>query len=221
VTSDEWRVATEEREARDAAVTEGSNPPAAPRPPTSTRVEHIPLDTRHSTPAAGCRPQLALLNKLGSRRRSTRPAPAAALRRRPRSIRSMPRRQACGAGGRQNRRRGRPIPPPASRVPDGGWDGRSQAALHQFLSGQLKQLAPGPASARGEIRAVFWARNGPSRVRVARNMPVAQSLTPVYPTTAGLSQDALRRLIARMPSVARIDDNCRRLCAPSRPAVFS
>src|SRR5262249_15569307 len=32
---------------------------------------------------------------------------------------------------------------------------------------------------------------------VAEGAPVSQALTPVYPTTSGLAQDALRRLIAR------------------------
>ena len=60
----------------------------------------------------------------------------------------------------------------------------------------------------GEIRDGFL---GPEmihpRYRVVRGaMPVARALTPVYPTTAGLGQDALRRLIARALAACDLDD---------------
>ena len=67
-----------------------------------------------------------------------------------------------------------------------------------FYPSQLKQLAPGArVRAFGDIRHGFF---GPEmvhpRYRVLREAaPVPTSLTPVYPTTAGLGQDALRRLI--------------------------
>lgn len=69
-----------------------------------------------------------------------------------------------------------------------------------FYAGQLKQLAAGArVRAFGEIRQGFL---GPEmvhpRYRVLHGAaPVASALTPVYPTTAGLRQDELRRLIAR------------------------
>ena len=69
-----------------------------------------------------------------------------------------------------------------------------------FYPSQLKQLAAGTrVRAFGEIREGF---HGPEmihpRYRVVRGeAPVAHSLTPVYPTTAGLGQEQLRRLIAR------------------------
>jgi ATP-dependent DNA helicase RecG len=69
-----------------------------------------------------------------------------------------------------------------------------------FYASQLKQLAAGArVRAFGEIRHGFL---GPEmvhpRYRVLHGeMPVASALTPVYPTTAGLRQDDLRRLIAR------------------------
>jgi ATP-dependent DNA helicase RecG len=68
-----------------------------------------------------------------------------------------------------------------------------------FYQSQLKQLAAGARlRAFGEIRHGFL---GPEMVhpkyRVLQGeAPVAQALTPVYPTTAGLPQEALRRLIA-------------------------
>src|SRR5215471_1992268 len=68
-----------------------------------------------------------------------------------------------------------------------------------FYPSQLKQLAPGTrVRAFGEIRSGFLGMEMiHPRYRVVRGaMPVPHSLTPVYPTTAGLSQDTLRRLIA-------------------------
>jgi len=68
-----------------------------------------------------------------------------------------------------------------------------------FYPSQLKQLAAGTRlRAFGEIRHGF---SGPEmvhpRYRVLQgDAPVAQALTPVYPTTAGLAQETLRRLIA-------------------------
>ena len=68
-----------------------------------------------------------------------------------------------------------------------------------FYPSQLKQLAAGArVRAFGEIRHGF---HGPEMVHpkyrlVQEGTPVARALTPVYPTTAGLAQDALRRLIA-------------------------
>jgi len=68
-----------------------------------------------------------------------------------------------------------------------------------FYQSQLKHLAAGArVRAFGEIRHGF---QGPEMVHpkyrlVQEGTPVARALTPVYPTTAGLAQDALRRLIA-------------------------
>ena len=69
-----------------------------------------------------------------------------------------------------------------------------------FYHSQVKQLAAGArVRAFGEIRHGFF---GPEMVHpkyrvVQAEAPVARALTPVYPTTAGLAQDELRRLIAR------------------------
>ena len=72
-----------------------------------------------------------------------------------------------------------------------------------FYPSQLKQLAAGVRlRAFGEIRHGF---SGPEmvhpRYRVVQvEAPVAQALTPVYPTTAGLAQDdaaAADRSLAR------------------------
>jgi len=69
-----------------------------------------------------------------------------------------------------------------------------------FYQSQLKQLAAGArVRAFGEIRQGF---HGPEmfhpKYRVVQDgAPIARALTPVYPTTAGLPQDALRHLISR------------------------
>ncbi len=68
--------------------------------------------------------------------------------------------------------------------------------LNFYLS-QVKQFAPG-ARVRlfGEIRQGFFgAEMVHPKYRVVRgNMPVADTLTPIYPTTAGLSQANLQRM---------------------------
>ena len=69
-----------------------------------------------------------------------------------------------------------------------------------FYGSQVKTLAPGNlVRVFGSVRlGHFGAEMVHPRYRVATtDAPVAQALTPVYPTTAGFGQDALRRLIAR------------------------
>jgi ATP-dependent DNA helicase RecG len=69
-----------------------------------------------------------------------------------------------------------------------------------FYPSQVKQLSPGTrVRALGEIReSMFGAEMVHPRYRVLRGSePLPQSLTPVYPTTSGLSQQALRTLVQR------------------------
>ncbi|MEK6593288.1 MAG: ATP-dependent DNA helicase RecG, partial [Pseudomonadota bacterium] len=69
-----------------------------------------------------------------------------------------------------------------------------------FYMSQMKQLAAGTAlRVFGEIRQGFFGAEmvHPRYRLVHGEMPVSQALTPVYPTTSGLGQDALRRLIER------------------------
>ena len=83
-------------------------------------------------------------------------------------------------------------------IEDGG--GVLTLRFFNFYTSQLKQLASGVRiRAFGEIRQGFFGDEMVHpKYRVARDgMPVSQALTPVYPTTAGLGQDALRRLIER------------------------
>ncbi|HEV7801234.1 MAG TPA: OB-fold nucleic acid binding domain-containing protein, partial [Burkholderiales bacterium] len=69
-----------------------------------------------------------------------------------------------------------------------------------FYPSQVRQLATGTlVRAFGEVRQGFF---GPEMVHprckvVAEEAPIPKALTPVYPTTAGLGQDTLRRLIER------------------------
>jgi ATP-dependent DNA helicase RecG len=69
-----------------------------------------------------------------------------------------------------------------------------------FYMSQLKQLAAGTlVRVFGEIRQGFFgAEMAHPRYRLVHDdTPVSKALTPVYPTTSGLGQDTLRRLIAR------------------------
>jgi len=78
-----------------------------------------------------------------------------------------------------------------------------------FYPGQQKQLAEGR-----QIRAVGEARMGyyglemvhPKCRAVDGDTPLQQSLTPVYPATAGLSQATLRRLIGNALEALPLDD---------------
>jgi len=84
------------------------------------------------------------------------------------------------------------------RIADGS--GALTLRFLNFYGSQAKILAVGAiVRVYGSLR---HGHLGPEMVHpryrvVAPDAPVAQALTPVYPTTAGLGQDALRRLIAR------------------------
>ncbi|MGQ0751890.1 MAG: ATP-dependent DNA helicase RecG [Betaproteobacteria bacterium] len=78
-----------------------------------------------------------------------------------------------------------------------------------FYPSQLKQLAAGTrVRAFGEIRhGFFGAEMVHPRYRVVHgDAPVSQTLTPIYPTTAGLGQEALRKLIERALSECELGD---------------
>jgi len=93
------------------------------------------------------------------------------------------------------------------RLDDNG--GELYLRFINFYSSQQKQLAVGK-----QIRAVGEARMGyhglemvhPKCVAVGDDTPLQQSLTPVYPTTAGLSQIVLRKLIANALATLPLDD---------------
>jgi ATP-dependent DNA helicase RecG len=81
-------------------------------------------------------------------------------------------------------------------------DGTGELTLRflNFYGSQVKTLAPGNiVRVFGSVRiGHFGAEMVHPRYRVATaDAPVAEVLTPIYPTTAGMGQDSLRRLIAR------------------------
>jgi ATP-dependent DNA helicase RecG len=81
-------------------------------------------------------------------------------------------------------------------------DGTGELTLRflNFYGSQVKTLAPGNiVRVFGSVRTGhFGAEMVHPRYRVAvPDAPVAEVLTPIYPTTAGMGQDSLRRLIAR------------------------
>jgi ATP-dependent DNA helicase RecG len=81
-------------------------------------------------------------------------------------------------------------------------DGTGELTLRflNFYGSQVKTLAPGNVvRVFGSMRiGHFGAEMVHPRYRMVQpDAPVAEVLTPIYPTTAGLGQDSLRRLIAR------------------------
>ena len=93
-----------------------------------------------------------------------------------------------------------------------------------FYPSQQKQLAPGVRlRLLGELRKGFFgAEMVHPRYRVLRgDEPLPLSLTPVYPTTAGLSQPALRKLVERALDTAAMADTLpREIVEPLRLPSF-
>jgi len=96
--------------------------------------------------------------------------------------------------------------------------------LLNFYPSQAKQLAPG-ARVRlfGEIRQGFFGAEmvHPKYRVVSGNAPVADTLTPVYPTTAGLSQANLQRMVHEALAASDLSDTLpAELLAKFRLPVF-
>jgi ATP-dependent DNA helicase RecG len=91
-------------------------------------------------------------------------------------------------------------------------DGDEELTLRffNFYPSQLRQLAVGVRlRVMGELkRGFFGAEMIHPRYRALRGKeePLPEALTPVYPTTAGLAQHALRKLIARALTQIDLDD---------------
>ncbi|HEU5284211.1 MAG TPA: ATP-dependent DNA helicase RecG, partial [Burkholderiales bacterium] len=90
-------------------------------------------------------------------------------------------------------------------------DGDEELTLRffNFYPSQLRQLAPGVRlRLMGELRrGIFGAEMIHPRYRVVRGEePLPESLTPVYPSTAGLAQPVLRKLIARALAAVDLSD---------------
>ena len=78
-----------------------------------------------------------------------------------------------------------------------------------FYGSQAKALVPGVrVRAFGEARPGFFGAEmvHPRYRTVAADAPLPEALTPVYPTTAGLPQTALRRLIAQALTECELDE---------------
>ena len=92
-------------------------------------------------------------------------------------------------------------------------DGSGVVSLRffSFYGSQVKHFEPGArVRAFGEIRhGFFGAEMVHPRYRIVRgdgDVPVAEALTPVYPTTAGMGQDTLRKLIERALASLKLED---------------
>ena len=78
-----------------------------------------------------------------------------------------------------------------------------------FYPSQVKQFQPGVRlRLLGEVREGFFGAEmvHPRYRVVAEGSPLPEALTPVYPTTAGLSQVVLRKQIAGAMSTQRLDE---------------
>ncbi|MGH8599292.1 MAG: ATP-dependent DNA helicase RecG, partial [Burkholderiales bacterium] len=90
-------------------------------------------------------------------------------------------------------------------------DGSGVATLRffNFYPSQSRQLVAGRrVRAFGELRQGFFGAEmvHPRYRMVTPDVPLADTLTPVYPTTAGLGQDALRTLVQRALAAADLND---------------
>ncbi len=93
------------------------------------------------------------------------------------------------------------------RLEDGG--GELYLRFLNFYPSQQKQLAAGKQiRAVGEVRMGYYGREmvHPKCRAVDEDTPLQQSLTPVYPTTAGLSQPILRKLIVNALETLPLND---------------
>ena len=78
-----------------------------------------------------------------------------------------------------------------------------------FYPSQVKQMAEGKRLRLfGEVRPGFFGNEmvHPKYRVVDKSTPLSKSLTPVYPTTAGLSRSQLRAMIDRMLDTLALDD---------------
>jgi ATP-dependent DNA helicase RecG len=94
-----------------------------------------------------------------------------------------------------------------SRIADSS--GELVLRFFNFYGSQAKVLAPGATvRAFGEVRTGFFGGEmAHPRFRVLREpAPLPSALTPIYPTTAGLSQAALRRSIEGALARVQLDD---------------
>ncbi|MGE5615289.1 MAG: ATP-dependent DNA helicase RecG [Bacillota bacterium] len=95
------------------------------------------------------------------------------------------------------------------QVGDPGGDDDLWVRFLNFYPSQVKQLAPGKrVRLFGEVRPGFFGDEmvHPKYRIVQKDAPLSTTLTPVYPTTAGLSQARLRELIGRALDALLLED---------------
>ncbi len=97
-----------------------------------------------------------------------------------------------------------------------------------FYGSQIKQLAEGTrVRVLGEVRQGFFGAEmvHPKYKTVKENAALSESLTPVYPTTAGLQQPTLRKFIAQAMKLTELTDTLpdallkKLKLAPLKPSV--
>ena len=106
-------------------------------------------------------------------------------------------------------------------------DEDGQALLLRFLNfypTQQRAMAEGKrVRVRGELRAGLFGREMVHPVVKDAEAPLAQSLTPVYPTSAGLPQAYLRKAIAaalpKAPLHELLPPDCLPACMPGLPSL--
>ncbi len=94
------------------------------------------------------------------------------------------------------------------RIADGAGDTLRLRFLH-FYPSHRRTLAPGQrVRVRGEVRGAFHGREmvHPSFRAVDADTPLAEALTPVYPTSAQLPQAYLRKAVASGLARAALDE---------------
>ncbi len=94
--------------------------------------------------------------------------------------------------------------------PDKPHDQTIVARFIHFYPSQVKQFSVGRRMRLfGDVRPGFFGAEmvHPRAKAVAPGDPLAQSLTPVYPTTAGISQDRLRTLVLKTLAQTELTDS--------------
>lgn len=85
--------------------------------------------------------------------------------------------------------------------------GELQLRWLNFYPSQHKQLTAGkPLRAHGEVRGGIFGREMIHPRMTAADRPLSEALTPIYPTTEGLAQPALRRAILQALAQADLQD---------------
>ena len=99
---------------------------------------------------------------------------------------------------------------PPSPLPEGEGNNRLFCRLLHFYPNQLAQLKPGVrVRLFGEVRPGFFGEEMVHpRLRIVKpGTPLPNTLTPVYPSVAGLSQNAIRKAVASAFAEADLEES--------------